>query len=66
MACINICKHVTDHVKDPVVHVRVRWIKETHSMHRRLGSATLSQLAFPRGKQPEYPMRENPFGTIEL
>ena len=25
IACINICAHV----KDPVVHVRVRWIMET-------------------------------------
>ena len=25
-------------------------------MHRRLGSATLSQLAFPWGRQPEIPM----------
>ena len=46
IAGINVCTHV----KDPVVHVRVRWIMETQktpSMHSRLGSATLSQLAFP-------------------
>ena len=61
IACINICVHV----KDPVVHVRVRWMKETlktPSMHRRLGSATLSQLAFPREKQPDFPMEEIPMG----
>ena len=37
------------HVKDHVVHVRVRLIMETlktPSVHPRLGSATLSQLAF--------------------
>ena len=31
-------------------------------MHRRLGSATLSQLAFPREKQPEFPIGEIPLG----
>ena len=30
----------------------------TSSMHRRLGSATLSQLAFPKGRQFDFPMRE--------
>ena len=29
IACINICAHV----KDPVVHVRVRWIMETNTQH---------------------------------
>ena len=31
-------------------------------MHRRLGSAILLQLAFPRGKQPKFPMEEIPLG----
>ena len=39
---------------------------ETSSMHRRLVSATLSQLAFPGGKQPRIPHGKIPFGTIQL
>ena len=31
-------------------------------MHRRLGRATLSQLAFPGGKRQEFPMTEIPLG----
>ena len=31
-------------------------ITNTPSMHRRLGSSTLSQLASPGGKQQEFPM----------
>ena len=53
IACIDICAHV----RDPVVHVRVRWIMETlkHlSMHCRLGGATLSQLAFPGESKPSF------------
>ena len=39
-------------VKDQVVHVRNT---ETPSMHRRMGSATLSQLAFPMEGNPNFP-----------
>ena len=45
IAWINICAHV----KQPVVHFRVRWIMETlehPACTIRLDSATLSQLAF--------------------
>ena len=35
---------------------------KTTSMHNRLGSATLSKLAFPGEKQPEFPMAEIPLG----
>ena len=39
-------------------------------MHRRLGSAILSQLAFPGEKQPKFSMGEMPLGqfngTIQL
>ena len=61
IACILICAHV----KDPVVHVRVRWIMaktlntKTPSMHPRLGSATLSQLAFPGEKQSNFPWEKS-------
>ena len=63
IACINSCAHV----KDPVVCVRVRWIIETLiTQHaRRFGSATLSQLASPRGKQPEFPTGKNLRETIQ-
>ena len=35
---------------------------KTPSRHSRSGSATLSQLAFPGEKQPEFPMGEIPVG----
>ena len=64
--CAIACINIYEHVKDPVGHVRVRWIMETlkHlSMHRRLGSATLSQLAFSGGeKTPEFSIGEIPLG----
>ena len=58
IACINICAHV----KDPVVHVRVQWIMETlktASMHRKLGSTTLSQLAFSGEGNPNFPREKS-------
>ena len=58
IACINICAHV----KDPVVHTRVRWIMETpktSSMHPRLGSATLMQLASPGEGNPNFPWEKS-------
>ena len=61
-ACINICGHV----KDPVVHVRVRLMKETlkhPSMHRRVGSATLSQLAFPWESNPNFAWGKSKWGN---
>ena len=58
IACINICAHVID----PVVHVRVRWIMvtlKTPSMHSRLDSLTLLQLAFPRESNPYFPWEKS-------
>ena len=55
IACTNIFA-----VKDPKVHVTVWWIMETlqhPACTIGLGSASLSQLAFP-GKQPKFPMAE--------
>ena len=59
-ACINICAHV----KDPVVHVGVRWIMEilkhpacTVGWVARLCRSWLS----PR-KQPKFSMKEIPMG----
>ena len=57
IACINICVHV----KDPVLHVRVRWMHgntKTPSMHSRFGSTTLSQLASPGESNPNFPWEE--------
>ena len=59
-ARINICAHVTD----PVVHVD-HGSTQTPSTRGRLGSATLSQLAFP-GKATRISHGENPIGTIKL
>ena len=53
IACIYICAQV----KDPVVHVKSSvdyWNTKTPSMHPRLGSATLSQLAFPGEGNPNF------------
>ena len=55
----SICAHV----RDVVVHVRVRWIMETlkqTSVHPRLGSATLSQPAFPGESNPNFPQEKSP------
>ena len=63
--CTPVRIYICPHVRDPVVHVRVRCIMETlktPSTHRRLGSATLSHLAFPQGRQPEFPTGEFPLG----
>ena len=51
IACINICRHV----EDSVAHVRVRWVMKTlkHSACI-VGSATLSQVAFLEGRNPNY------------
>ena len=69
IACINICAHV----KDPVVHVRVRWITETlkHPACTVGWVVRLCRSWIFRGKQPEFPMGEIPTGqysckTIKL
>ena len=49
IACINICAHV----KDLVVHVRVRWIIE---------NTKIVAAGFRRGKQPKFPTEEVPIG----
>ena len=60
VACIYICAHV----KDPVVHVRVRWNTEAlkHpacAVGWGLGSAILSQLAFPGEGNPNFPWEKS-------
>ena len=56
IACIiNICAHI----KDPVVHVRVRWVM-IECVDRRLGSATLWQLAVPGESDSNFPRESKP------
>ena len=57
IACINLCAHI----KNPVAHVRVWWIRKntkTPSMRCRLGSVTMSRLAFPEESNPNFPWEE--------
>ena len=56
IACIDICAHV----KDPVVHVKVRWIMETlkHPARTVGWVARLCRSWLSRGRQPEFPMGE--------
>ncbi len=49
-------------IKDPAVHVSVWWILETAktpSMHLRLRSMTLLQLAFPGESNPYFPWEKS-------
>ena len=57
VACINICAHV----KDPVVHVRVRWIMETvkHPACTVGWVARLLQLAFSGESNPNFPWEKS-------
>ena len=60
--CITACIKICAHVKDPLVHVRVRSIMETlktASMHSRLCWATLSQLAFPGESNSNFPWEKS-------
>ena len=59
--CATACVNIRAHVKDPIVHVRVRWIMETIK-HRRLGSATLLQLAFSGESNPNFPWEKSQWG----
>ena len=64
ITCINMCAHV----KDPVVHIRVRWIMET----RNHPGCTVGWIArrcrswLSPGKQSEFFMGEIPMGQIHL
>ena len=62
IACINICAHV----KDPVVHVRVRWIMETlkHPARTVGWVARLCRSWLSRGRRPKFPMGEIPLGQM--
>ena len=46
------------HIKDPVVDVRVWWNMETLK-HQACTIVTVSQLAFPREGNPNFPWRKS-------
>ena len=60
IACINICAHI----KDPLVHVRVRWIMVMLNTQHALQVGECDPVAavFPWGKQPKFPMGEIQMG----
>ena len=60
IACIYVCAHV----KDPVDHVRVRWIMETlkHPAYTLGWVARLCRSWLSRGRQPQFPMVGIPLG----
>ena len=64
IACINICVHV----KDPVVHVRVRRIMETlkHPAFTVVLVARLCRSCFFPGKATRISHGRNPIGTVKL
>ena len=58
--CAITCINIYAHVKDPVGHVRVRWINETLKHPVGLVSATLSLLVFSGERKPNFPW-EKPY-----
>ena len=62
IACIYIGVHVQDPVSPHQSSVDYENIK-TPSMHRRLGSATLSQLAFPWESNPNFRWEKSHWGN---
>ena len=60
--CATAC--ICVHIKDPVVHVSVWWILQTLkdpacTILHRLGSVTLSQLAFPKESNQNFPREKS-------
>ena len=64
IACIYICTHV----KDPVVHIRVRWIMETlkHTACTVGWVARLCRSWLSPEKATRISNRRNPIGTVQL
>ena len=62
------CTYICAHVKDPVVHVRVRWIMETlkRSTCRVIWVARLCRSWLSPGKATRIFHGRNPIGTIQL
>ena len=60
--CAIACINSRVHFEDPVVHVKSSvdyGNTKTPSSQRRLGSATLSQLAFPEESNPNFPWEKS-------
>ena len=59
--CVIACIYTCAHIKDPVVHVRVRWIMEPlkHPACTLGWVARLSQLAFPGEGNPNFPWEKS-------
>ena len=62
IACINICAHV----KDPVVHVRVQWIRDQHPAYTIGWVARLCCNWLSPGKATQISHGRNPVGTVQL
>ena len=65
--CATACIYICVHIKDPVVHARVRWIMENTtipSMHCWVGIATLSQLTFPGEGNLNFPWEKSHWDNI--
>ena len=62
--CAIARNYVCAHVKDPVFHVRVRWIMETlkHPACTLGWVARLCRSWLSRGRQPEFPLGDIPLG----
>ena len=59
--CATACNNICVHVKDPVVHVRVWWIRETlkHPDCTVSWAGRLLQLAFPKESNPNFPQEKS-------
>ena len=66
--CAIACIYISAHVKDLVVHVRVRWIMETlkHPACTVGWVARLCRSWLSPGKAPQISHGRNPIGTIRL
>ena len=60
--------YICVHVNDPIAHVRVGWIMETlkHPACTLGWVVRLCQNWLSPGRQPKFPHRKNPIGTIHL
>ena len=66
--CAIVCIYICAHVKDPVVHVRVRWIMETlkHPAYNAAWVARLCRSWISPWKATRISHGRNPTGTIQL
>ena len=64
----SLARRSHGHIKDPVVHVRFDgfWNTKIPKLHCRLGSATLSQLAFPGKNDLKIPWEKSQLDDIDV